>query len=72
MLTSCLSTVSGVDVPTITAADLATAKLKLLSEQGGGALLDKPAAAFKDAVLPDAIRLKAQQIYKSKVISILL
>jgi hypothetical protein len=72
MLTSCLSTVSGVDVPTITAADLATAKLKLLSEQGGGALLDKPAAAFKDAVLPDAIRLKAQQVYKSKVISSLL
>jgi hypothetical protein len=72
MLTSCLSTVSGVDVPTITAADLAAAKLKLLSEQGGGALLDKPAAAFKDAVLPDAIRLRAQQVYKSKVISSLL
>jgi hypothetical protein len=72
MLTSCLKLVSGIDVPAITSADLAAAKLKLLHEQGCGDLLDKPAAAFKGAVLPDAIRLKAQQVYKSKVASSLL
>lgn len=66
LVLSCLAPVlaDGTKLPTMTDEDILAAEKKRRLEEGGTEMLERPPESFREAVLPDYLRHKAQFEYK--------
>lgn len=66
LVLSCLAPVlaGGAGLPVLTEADIMAAEKKCRMEEGGADMLGRPPESFREAVLPEHLRYKAQFEYK--------
>lgn len=66
LVLSCLAPVlaGGVELPAMTEADVIAAEEKCRMEEGGADMLGRPPESFREAILPEHLRYKAQFAYK--------